>query len=252
MKKYLHNMHKIHTGKNVNSLPSDLLEMSTDPWMGNYQMQVQHNHYRWFLDRDICSEHKYRDFIQCCISADDEDMIELLVSCQGGNLGTTISLVNAIRESSAFTRAVITSEAHSGASFVALSCDEVMAMPNSCMLIHNPRGVLGGNHQEIILRTKFDESYISDFYHEVYADFLTDQEIEDVLLGKDIWLKSDEINERVENRQKIRHERFVQEQKEQAEQNTEDPDHADNEDDESWMYGIEAATGIDTRSVDNH
>jgi len=162
------------------------------------------NHYRVFLDNGIEEPAKYRDLIQILISATESDLVELVVSCDGGSLDTTIDITNALRVTEATTRAVITSKAHSGGSFIALACDEVIALPHVAMMIHQPRGGTMGRHCEQMVEQRFVDEWIKGFYLDIYKDFLTVAEITSVLEGKDIWLNSDQINERAAKRDSIR------------------------------------------------
>lgn len=162
------------------------------------------NHYRVFLDNGIEEPAKYRDLIQILIGASESDLVELIISCDGGALDTTIDITNALRITEASTRAVITSKAHSGGSFVALACDAVVALPHVAMMIHQPRGGTMGRHCEQMLEQKFVDEWIKNYYLDIYKDFLTVAEITSVLEGKDIWLNSDQINERAERRDELR------------------------------------------------
>lgn len=162
------------------------------------------NHYRVFLDNGIEDPAKYRDLIQILISASENDLVELVVSCGGGVLDTTIDITNALRVTEAATRAVITSKAHSGGSFIALACDEVVALPHVAMMIHQPRGGTMGRHCEQMVEQRFVDEWIKNFYLDIYKDFLTVSEINSVLEGKDIWLNSDQINERANKREELR------------------------------------------------
>lgn len=169
--------------------------------------QTAANHYRVFLDKDVEEPSKYRDLIQCLISASENDMVELIVSCDGGQLDSTIDIVNAIRCSEAFTRAVITSNAHSAGSMISLACEEVVALPHSCMLVHQPRGGSVGRHSEMVQHGDFSKEWMKNFYYDIYEDFFTTNEIDTVLNGKDIWLTADQINDRATKRQEIRDKR---------------------------------------------
>lgn len=162
------------------------------------------NHYRVFLDNGIEEPAKYRELIQILISATENDLVELVISCDGGALDTTIDITNALRVTEASTRAVITSKAHSGGSFIAVACDEVVAMPHVAMMIHQPRGATFGRHCEQMQEQKFVDEWIKGLYLDIYNGFLSVAEITSVLEGKDIWLNSEQINERAAKRDELR------------------------------------------------
>jgi len=185
--------------------PEELQEIK--PQIACYQQSNVLNHYRWFIDRLIEDEYHYRDLVQCLISASENDVIELVVASGGGNLSTTIHIINAIRSSAAYVRAIIGSQAHSAASIISLACDEVYALPHSAMLIHQPRGGVIGRASENALQSRFQEQHFMELFNDLYEDFLSKDEIEAVLQGKDMWLTAEEINLRAEYRDEARKER---------------------------------------------
>jgi ATP-dependent protease ClpP protease subunit len=165
--------------------------------------QTVSSHYRVFLDDYITDPSEYREVIQALISAGEDDYIEFLVSSPGGNLQTTIDICNAIRASAAYTRAVITSQANSGASFISIACNECIALPHSGMLVHQPRGWNSGTHAEMVTYNDFNKKQTENFYRDIYKDFMTEREIELCLEGKDFWFDSTEINDRLQKRSEI-------------------------------------------------
>ncbi len=165
-------------------------------------------HYRVFLNKDIEDPHYYEDLIQVLLTASEEDVVEILANSCGGRLDSCIDIVNAIRASQAHTRCVITGEAHSAMSFIALACEDCAALPHSAMLIHQPRGGVHGRHSEQLAHRDFYEKHTEGFYKDVYKNFLTDQEIETVLKGNDIWLDHEQINEKIQKREELQRKEF--------------------------------------------
>ena len=60
----------------------------------------------------------------------------------------------------------------------------------------------------------FVDQQVKSVANDVYQDFLTTKELEDVWLGKEMWFKSDEIIERLELRAEIQEKRYKKEQQE--------------------------------------
>lgn len=208
MQKFYNNKNKKLNQKLVNNFQfEEFQEQQLEEHVFGTQTVISRSYYRFFLDKEIEEESKYRGLIQALMNAEEGDIIELIINNVGGSLTTTISIMNAIRTSSAFVPGIIMSQAHSGAGFISLVCDTLTALPNSCMLIHNPRGGNGGNFNEVISSNAFYEKFIKNFYFDIYKDFLTEEEIQGVLDGKDIWLTSEEINNRIEIRNKKQQEK---------------------------------------------
>lgn len=179
-------------------------------------------HHRVFLDKEIIDEFHYREIIETIISANEGDLVEILISSPGGRASTCVSIINAIRSSKAFVRGVITSEACSAASIISLCCDELIAMPNSYMMIHNVSFGTVGSLNQVMPYTDFTNKWCSELYADVYKDFLTEDELLKVSYGGDMYLTADEVNTRVQRRQEIRQERVESAEAENLEEGYQD------------------------------
>ena len=58
----------------------------------------------------------------------------------------------------------------------------------------------GGSYNQFRASSMFHLKYMEDRLREVYANFLSPEEIEEVLDGKDIWLSPDDWIERYQKR----------------------------------------------------
>lgn len=180
-------------------------------------------HHRVFLDKEIIDEFYYREIIEIILSANEGDLIEVLIASPGGQLWTCASLINAVRLSKGFVRGIITSNAQSAAGVFALCCDELVAMPNSFMMIHNASGGFIGAFDEIGVDLDFYREHTQKLFRDAYEDFLTKDEIESVIKnGRTIHLTAEEINARVQRRQEIRQERAESAEAENVEGGCED------------------------------
>lgn len=174
-------------------------------------------HYRVFLNKPVEEPSRYEELIQVLLTASEDDCVEILCNSTGGQLDSCIDIVNAIRESRAATRAVITCDAHSAMSAIALACLDCVAMPHSAMLVHQPRGGNFGRHAEQVIYGEFVKKHTEGFYKDIYKDFLTDKEITECLNGKDFWFDSEEINQRLNRRSEIQQKAFQKQLKEAKE-----------------------------------
>jgi len=139
----------------------------------------------------------YINAIEKITNASPNDNIVLKINSPGGYLNILNAFLTAIEFSQANSIvAEIIGEACSAAAILALACDDIYVGYNAVMLIHTIRSGHYGkvedvrNHLEI---TKVQQNRIVKKY---YSGFLTDDEIDDVLLGKELWLTADEIIER--------------------------------------------------------
>jgi hypothetical protein len=64
-------------------------------------------------------------------------------------------------------------------------------------MIHNYSHWPGGKGNEVALRVKYSEQYFKKLALDLYKGFLTDDEIQSVVEGKDYWIDSDEVIRRL-------------------------------------------------------
>lgn len=191
---------------------------NNQPHVGHYVNSMQVVHHRFFLDNDIADSTQYRDVIQTLISSGEHDCIEFIVSNGGGSLESCMNIISAIRECDATVRAVVTGSCHSAASFITLSCDEVVVLDFAHMLCHSASFGTVGKAAEISSQVKHMDRYLDSIIHEIYEDFLTEEEIQKMLSGVDFWFNAEEIQERLAKREEIRdkrHKKLVREFKKQ-------------------------------------
>lgn len=213
------NKQNVWCGNNTKSKSEqDFPNFMQESYVGHYVNSVQYTHHRFFIDRGIGDMHEYQNLIQTLISAGEGDLVELVVSSYGGTLESALNIVSAIQESSATVRAVITGSCHSAASVITLSCHEVVVLDFANMLCHN--GTFGsfGKAPEVSSQVKFLDKYLTDMAHVIYRGFLTEEEINDMISGKDFWFNADEIRDRLEKRSKLfekEHKQAIRELKKQ-------------------------------------
>ena len=156
------------------------------------------------LDDDITSPSQYREERDILRSAGDNDVIKINICCDGGRLDTTMSLVANLRSTRAVTIGVLESECHSGASVIFLCCDEHHVAPHAGMLIHEATYGCVNSADKLHRHVDFSKKRLYEVYHDVYKYFLSEEEIDAVLAGQDMWLNAEQIVERLEYRNQQR------------------------------------------------
>lgn len=67
-------------------------------------------------------------------------------------------------------------------------------------MFHNYSGGVFGKGGEMMDQLEFERLWSTNLLHDVYKDFLTEDEINTILDNRDIWLTSDEVSERLQIR----------------------------------------------------
>lgn len=153
-----------------------------------------------YLDEDIGSPSKYRDFINMLYVSDENTEFNVFLNTNGGNLSACMAIVEAIRETDALVRCIITGDCHSAGSIIALNCHEIVVTPSALMMIHTANYGSAGTTQNVKAHTDFSTIYINKIIDDTYTNFLTPSEILDVKKGVEVWLNAEEIVKRQKNR----------------------------------------------------
>lgn len=209
--------------KTSNKSDVEMPSFFQDSHVGHYSQQITYTAHRFFLDKGFEAPDEYRDVVQCLLSAQEGEIVELVISSYGGVLESALNIVSAIRESSAVVRAIVTGSCHSAASVVTLACDEVVVFDFANMLCHSATFGSFGKTTEITSHVKFLEKYLEKVTNDIYNGFLTDSEIKEMLGGKDFWFDAEEIRARLEKRSEIQEKeqaRIVKEMKKQEKKDT--------------------------------
>lgn len=170
------------------------------------------------LNQDISDPSFYSRLTNRIEQLTESDILELYIDTNGGDAEGMLALVDAIENTPAEVVAVLTGRVYSAGSVIALHCPQIQVGPYARMMIHAGRGGLFGKDNEVEANFEFNKKFYKKLFYDTYKHFLTDQEIEEVLNGRDIWLDSEQILERLE----CKNELLLAEQNSQ--EASEDPD----------------------------
>ena len=196
-------------------LNTQYMTLPMDNDLSNYIVnQVTSNVYKYNLDRDLETPDQYRDLIELLDTATENDTVVININVWGGCIYTMIAIINAIQASQAY---VVTEIVHasSAGSFIALAGDDSVAMPYSHFFAHE---VQSGSYGD----TSFQKNSL-EFLHkhqnqmfELYKGFLSDEEINDLHLGKirEYNFLDEEINQRLDKWRAYKEEAFKKSQAE--------------------------------------
>ena len=187
-----------NNGNNLLELLS-IEQPETTAGMIKTQKQEMYVH-QVFLDEDIGPPSKYRDLISMLYSSSEMDTFNLLINSGGGEAAAAGSIIEAINCTEAHVRAVLLGDCHSAASMIALNCDEVIVLESSTMMIHTCTFGTAGNTHLVKGHVDFSAKIINNLLDRTYEGFLTNDELETVKKGQEIWLDCNDIEKRLESR----------------------------------------------------
>lgn len=152
--------------------------------------------YDILLDEDIKHHSYYRDALHVLRTAGEQDLVRLLINSEGGYMSTAIAFANAIKEANCPVIAIIEGSAFSAASMIALCADDLEVKDYSSIMCHSASFGSTGTSSNIRAHVSFTIDQTERFIREVYKDFLTEEEVEQILNNREIWMDDEETRER--------------------------------------------------------
>ena len=152
------------------------------------------------------SPHTFDEVIHLLSVATPEDIINFNINSNGGDFYSLVALRNAIRQTEAQVYMNLLGMAASAGSALFLeSADGYKIHEDSCMMIHSMQCGTGyTDANTIATRAGHNKKINERFVRHTYKDFLTDDEIESVLNGKEIYLEDFEIRSRLQEREQLK------------------------------------------------
>jgi ATP-dependent protease ClpP protease subunit len=165
----------------------------------SFGKQTKNIFHLWLID-DIEGARSFMKWFDILQSATEDDLVVIHINCWGGELMTAIQIITQIKMCQATVLCQIESACCSAATMIALACDGLNCYPHAYMMIHTSSGCSFGKQSDIKREEEFYNPWLENFFNEIYKHFLTKKEIQEVLAGKDLWLRSDEVMERFKRR----------------------------------------------------
>lgn len=151
-----------------------------------------------YITAEIVNPIEYNELCHLLRNATSKETIRLHINTPGGRLDSATMIIDAIAASDAYVIGVLSGNVASAGTMIALACDELECSSYLEFMIHYFSGGTGGKGNEIKAHSNFIDKHMPMIFKKMYAGFLTNKEIEDMIEGKDIWLNGDEVLERFE------------------------------------------------------
>lgn len=156
--------------------------------------------YNIYLFGEIVCANQFIGPIEVMNSATEQDVICIHLSTNGGSLSATDTFITAMRECEGHIVCKASGDVHSAGSLILLEADEFSLSQNFSCLLHNGGCGTGGKFSDYKTESQHTIKYMERVMRTSYEGFLSEQEIEDMLRGIDIWLDAPEFAKRHEAR----------------------------------------------------
>lgn len=187
-------------------LPKELLDEDVFPIVNNplkIQTLPDRTVVDFYMPLEIGQDSKeFIDFFRAIDDLRPNDDVNIHINCYGGECSTAFQIIDHLQSSQANINVSVEGNCCSAATLIALSGDSWDIMPHSYFMCHAYSALRFGKKQEIDASHEFDKKWLDKSIREIYKGFLTDDEIDRLMLGQDFYFDADEIVERLGNYKK--------------------------------------------------
>lgn len=141
---------------------------------------------------------RYSDLLNIIKTSSESDLIYIYVNSEGGSMRMALQIVNSMLASSAKIITCLEGEAMSAATMIFLAGEEYVVNPNCTFMVHTYSGGMRGKGNELLSQLEHVHANVKKVLRSFYAKILTDAELEQVSDGRDIWMDSEELIQRLE------------------------------------------------------
>lgn len=132
--------------------------------------------------------------------ATSEDVVKIYVNSPGGDLFTALQFGRAMGDSDATIIVSVEGQCCSAATIIALAADMVELSNHCVWMCHNySSGMIGKGH-ELHSQAEFERDWSIKLMKDIYDGFLSESEIQRMLNGADLWMGTDDVMKRLEQR----------------------------------------------------
>lgn len=158
--------------------------------------------YDFYLTGTITDAKEYQDWNQLMRQAGENDAVIIHINSSGGEIFTAIQLMRSISQCPATVVASVEGMCMSAATLIFLCADVCEISDHSHFMFHTYSSGNWGKGHEQLESVMADNKWATQLFKQVYKDFLTDKEIEEMIRGKDYWMTPDQVTKRLELRNK--------------------------------------------------
>lgn len=152
--------------------------------------------HEFYLSGYLEEPSEYIEWFDTIRNASESDIVKIYINSRGGDVDTALQFMRVLGETDATVICSVEGSCMSAATMIFLCADVFEITPFSLFMFHNYSGGIFGKGGEIYDQAVFERTWSRSFLSHIYQNFLTTQEIESLLANRDIWLDSEEVEQR--------------------------------------------------------
>ena len=163
-----------------------------DKYANNFSKPVAQIH-EFYLTGQIEAAEDYIEWFDVIRNAASTDTVRIYINSPGGDLFTTLQFLRVMSDTAATVICSVEGACMSAATMIFLHGHMQEVTPHSLFMFHDYSSGTFGKGGEQYDQIQFERAWSRKFLTEVYADFLTEAEIESMMHNKDIWMDSETV-----------------------------------------------------------
>jgi len=165
---------------------------------------VTRNIHHFYISTFIEDAHHYVEMINKIQTAGADDIVYIHLNTVGGYMTAGIQIINAMISCSGHVVTSLEGEVSSLGTMLFLAGDEFLVHENSLLMFHNYTGGVWGKGHEQVAALESATKWTEDFMKRIYVPFMTEDEVERLIRGEDIYMHPPEILERLHHMAEVR------------------------------------------------
>lgn len=153
--------------------------------------------YEIYLSSAVVEPAAYDSLCALLRGMTERDSVQFYINSPGGSLAGGMAIIQAMRDSPALITTVLHPRGYSMGALLFLAGDILDVRENCQLMFHHYSSVLHGKGNEQAAEVNASVSWYGAIARELCFGFLTEEELDAMLQGKDFWMQTPEIEERV-------------------------------------------------------
>ena len=181
---------------------NDILDLFKPPINQNQRVITKQavNIHEFYMSGEVESSEEYIEWFDTIRSASQNDVIKIYINSPGGDLFTAIQFLRVLTDTEASVIISVEGACMSAATLIFMCGHQYEISPHSMFMFHNYSSGVVGKGGEMYDRLQHERSWSEKLFKDVYADFLTEREIKQILENKDLWMDGDEVIKRLKKK----------------------------------------------------
>lgn len=159
--------------------------------------------YDIYLSEEIIEPNRYNHLFNLFRSVSPNDTINIYVNSEGGDLHTGLQFIKAMKACQARVITYLDGTAMSLAPLLLFAGDDIVVTEHSMIMFHDYSTVQYGKGNELVKQNNAYADLYVDMLYSYACPFLTEDEVTDIVTGKDMYCTGDDITQRIERIMKM-------------------------------------------------